>query len=182
MNLTVIKVILQAHKKSLFCLAGGVILSLVVQIFISAYQQPRVDKARAEWLQERTAERNGMVALSRETIYRNGQTDLATFRKRIYPKKDFARFIGELYDAAVRANLEVGSIAYTPEIIKDSRLINYSLGLSLEGNYQQLKKYINDLEMSANLLHIDSLTFNAQEGGKVQLQLKVTAYFSMEAQ
>lgn len=184
MNLSIVKQIVLMRKKTLICLAGVMIIAIVIQVAISLYQQPMLDKARSEWIQQRSAEGRGATALSRDVIYRNGQSDFAKFRERIYPKNQFARFIGELYEVAGRSNLEVSSITYKPEINKDGKLLQYALGIALAGNYSQLKKFIGELDMLGNLLHIDSISFSSQGSSSdmVQLQLQLTAYFRLEEQ
>lgn len=184
MNLSIVKQILMLRKRALYCLAGGVLLGVAINLFISSYQQPMLAKARSEWLQQSAAEKRGVAAFSRDEVYRIGQGDLAKFRERIYPKTQFARFIGELYETAARNRLDISSISYKPAIDKESKLIHYALGLSVVGNYNQMKKFLNDLDLSGNLLHIDSISFSSQGSGNdlVQLQVQLTAYFRMEAQ
>lgn len=183
MNLSIIKQIILSRKRSLIALVTLVMVAFSIELFISLYQQPRLDKSRAEWAQLRAEERRGASSLSREIVYKNGQSDFAKFKGRIYPKKQFARFIAELYETADRSKLDVSTISYKPEINQKAGLIEYALGLALVGNYQQLKKFINDLETFGTLLHIDSLSFTSQGSSEqVQLQLQFTAYFSTEEQ
>lgn len=182
MNLTIIKQIAMVRKKSLLVLAGGALLGIVTSLIISTYQQPRLAKAKSEWLQQNAAEKRGVAELSRDEVYKIGQGDLAKFKARIYPKTHFARFVGELYETAGKHGLEVSSIAYTPENTKESKLLQYSFDIAVVGNYNQLKMFLNDLDLSVNLLHIDSISFSSQGNNSdlVKLQVKSTAYFRRE--
>lgn len=183
MDLSIIKQIVLLRKRALLCLAVVVIFAIAIQFFISLYQQPKLDRAKSEWMQQRVAAGRGAALMSREVIYRTGHDDFVKFRERIYPKKQFARFVGEIYDAVGRNRLEVSSISYKPEVNKDSNLLHYSLGIAVVGNYPQLKKFINDLDNSGNLLHIDSVSFSGlSNSSDVQLQIQLTAYFRMEEQ
>jgi Tfp pilus assembly protein PilO len=184
MNLSIIKQIAMVRKKSLLFLAGGVFLSIVVNLFISTYQEPRLAKVKSEWLQQNAAEKRGIAELSRDEVYKIGQADLAKFNARIYPKTHFARFIGELYEIAGKHRLEVSSITYQPVTAKESKLLQYTFDIAVVGNYNQLKMFLNDLDLSVNLLHIDSISFSNQENksDQVKLQVKSTAYFRREAQ
>jgi Tfp pilus assembly protein PilO len=184
MNLSIVKQIAMVRKKSLLFLAGGVVLGVVINLYTYTYQQPLLTKARSEWLQQSAAEQRGIAALSRDEVYKIGQGDLAKFRERIYPKTQFARFIGEIYETAANNRLDVSTISYKPIVSKESRLLGYSLTLAVVGNYTQLKKYINDLDSLGNLSHIDSISFGSQGGTNelVQLQVQMTAYFKKEAQ
>jgi Tfp pilus assembly protein PilO len=183
MNLIIIKQIAMVRRKSLLFLAGGAFLGMGMNLFISTYQQPRLAKAKSEWLQQNAAEKRGVAEASRDEVYKIGQGDLAKFKARIYPKTHFARFIGELYEITGKHGLEVSSIAYKPETTKESKLLQYTFDIAVIGNYNQLKMFLNDLDLSGNLLHIDSIAFNSQ-GNKsdlVKLQVKSTAYFRREA-
>lgn len=184
MNLAILKQIVAVRKKTLLLLAVVLTIAAAVQIFITNFQQPMLEKARSELLQQRQAEGRGAVLPGRDVIYRNGLNDFTKFRARIYPKNQFARFVSEIYAAVGRNNLEVSAISYKPQINKESNLLQYAMGLTVTGNYGQLKKFIIDLDNSGNVLHIDSVAFSGQTSSSdmVQLQVQFTAYFRMEAQ
>ncbi len=184
MNLAIVKQIALLRKRPLLALAAVMIVAAALQVFVSLYQQPMLEKTRSAWLQQRAAEGRGAAMLSRDLVFKNGQADFIKFKESIYPKNQFARFVAEIYEAVGRNNLEVSSISYKPDLNKESNLLQYSLGLSLVGNYTQLKKFIGDLDNTGNLLHIDSLslTVQASKSDLVQLQVQLTAYFRMEAQ
>lgn len=184
MNLTILKQIILLRKIPLMCLAFFLAAGIALQVYVSSYQQPKVEIMRSEWLKQRAQEGRGSLILNREMIYKNGMTDLNKFMERIYSKSQFTKFIAELYETAAKNRLDIGSIAYKPSLNKDYPLLQYELNLSVSGKYPQLKKFIYDLNQSGNLLHIDSLAFSNQGSSAetVQLQLQITSYFRMEAQ
>jgi hypothetical protein len=184
MNLSIVKQIILARRKPLLCLAAVIAITLSARIFISVFQEPQLERARAEWVKLRAAESRGVANISKEMIYNNGKNDLGKLRERIYSKNQFARFIGEIYDAAGRNNVELASITYKPELNKEEMLFKYSMTLSTSGRYIQQKKFIRDLNLADNLLHIDSISLAIQGSSSdmVQLQTQITTYFRVEAQ
>lgn len=184
MNLTIIKQILLMRKKSLLCLAILLVLSVGIRTYIVYFQEPQLDAARAEWNNMRAAERLGKSSGSKESIYKNGKLDLAKLRQRIYSKDQFARFIVELYEMSAKNSLEIASLTYKPELIKDENVYKYSIVLTSGGKYINQKKFLRDLSVADNLIHVDAISFANQDNSseKVQLQAHISAYFKVEAQ
>ena len=185
MNMSILKQIVLLRKRSVVVIGVLFAVALALQLFIKLSQGPRVEKFRAEYLQLREQAGRGAALLDRETLYRNGLADLANFREKVYPKNQFARFIGELFEMASKNGLELTSITYKPTISKEVQLLNYSLTLTVSGKYSQLKKFIYDLGAgNSNILVIDSIAMSATgaTAESVQLQLSITSWFKMEAQ
>lgn len=183
MKLTILKQIMVMRKKTLFAIAALFAVGLSFQLFLNLYQNPRVEKLQMEWMKSRELEGRGFLLQDRETLYRNGISDLARFRERVYPKSQFARYIGELYDLGAKNGLEIYSITYKPSLSKEDKLLSYSLELTVSGKYPQLKKFIHDLGTHGNIQVINSIAMvaaNTPEAAAVQLQLKMTSYFNME--
>jgi len=184
MNLSILKEIALSRKRSLLILAFLFLAAIFAQLYLVMYQKPKLEKARSEWVKLRDAQARGVARVSRDEIYRNGESDFKKFRERIYAKNQFARFVGELYDIAGRNRLEVSSVTYKPEINKENSLLQYVMAISISGSYGELKKFIADIDSAGNMLHVDSVSFSSQGGGSdlVQLQLQLTTYFRTEAQ
>lgn len=185
MNGAILKQIVQFRKRTVVALALLLLVAIALQLFVSLYLRPHVEQQRAEWLQLREKEGRGAALQDRETLYRNGQADLTKFHEKIYPKSQFARFIGELYEMTARNDLELMSITYKPERAKGDKLLHYALTLSVSGTYPHLKRFIYDLGAgNSNMLVIDSIAIVATDSADsaVQLQLFITSWFKMEAQ
>lgn len=183
-NFSIVKQVVLARRKPLLSLAAVSAFALSAQIFISVYQEPQLEKTREEWVKMRAAEGHGVANISKEMIYNNGKNDLGKLRERIYSKNQFARFIGEIYDAAGRNNLELTSITYKHDWNKEEQLFKYTMTLATSGRYVQQKKFIRDLYAADNLLHIDAISLASQgsDSDTVQLQTQITTYFKVEAQ
>jgi type IV pilus assembly protein PilO len=192
MKFTILKQIMVMRKKTLYAVVLLFAIALSSQLFINLYQNPRVEKLQAEWIKLREQEGRGALILDRETLYKNGISDLAKFRERVYPKSQFARYIGDLYDLGAKNSLEIDSITYKPLLSKDDKslvnkddkLLNYAITLTVSGKYPQLKKFIYDLGTHGNIHVINSISMvapNTPASTAVQLQLQITSYFNMEA-
>lgn len=184
MNREIIQQILQVKKRPLIMVLILLFIAIALQFFITQYQDKRIEQLSVEWIKHREEEKRGAALLDRGTLYKNGQADLAKFRDRVYPKAQFARFIGELYDIAARDSLELTSISYKPSLVKEEQLISYDMTLSVSGMYPNLKKFIRDLGVSGNLLTIDSVAMNASSTSPdaVQLQILITSFFKADTQ
>ena len=184
MNREILQQILLIKKRPLIALFILLLIALLLQIFITQYQNKRIEQLSAEWVKHREDEKRGAALVDRGTLYKNGLADLAKFRERVYPKNQFARFIGELYDIAAKDSLELTSITYKPTLNKEEQLISYNMILSVNGMYPNLKKFISDLGASGNLLTIDSVAMSASSSSPdaVQLQILITSFFKVEVQ
>jgi len=183
MKFTILKQIMVMRKRTLIAVAALFAIALSFQLFLNLYQNPTVEKLQAEWMKLREQEGRGALLHDRETLYRNGISDLAKFRDRVYPKSQFARYIGELYDMGAKNGLEIDSITYKPSLNKDDKLITYALTLTVSGKYPQLKKFIYDLGRHGNIQVINSMSLaapNNPSASAAQLQLQMTSYFNME--
>lgn len=184
MSREVLLQILRTKKRTLIVLLILLLIASALQFFITQYQEKRIEQLSIEWSKHREEEKRGAALIDRETLYKNGLEDLKKFRARIYPKAQFARFIGELYDIAARNSLELSSIAYKPSLNKEEQLLSYAMTLSVSGMYPNLKKFISDLGASGNLLTIDSVAMTASGTSPdgVQLQVVITSFFRMDVQ
>jgi len=192
MNFSILKQIMIMRKKSLYALVFLFGIALSSQLFINLYQNPRVEKLQAEWMKLREQEGRGALLIDRETLYRNGIVDLNKFNERVYPKNQFARYIGELYELGAKNSLEIASITYKPllkkdekaALNKDDKFLSYALSLTVSGKYPQLKKFIYDLGSNGNIQVINAISMvaaNSPTATVVQLQLQMTSYFNVEA-
>lgn len=184
MNREIFLQILQIKKRTLLALLVLLLIAVSLQTFILMYQEKRIEQMSVEWVRHREEEKRGAALVDRETLYKHGLSDLGKFRTRVYPKAQFARFIGELYDMAAKDSLELSSITYKPSLNKDEQLLSYAMTLSVSGMYPNLKKFISDLGSSGNLLTIDSVAMTASgtSPDAVQLQVLITSFFRMDVQ
>ncbi|MDY6848726.1 MAG: type 4a pilus biogenesis protein PilO [Geoalkalibacter sp.] len=119
---------------------------------------------------------------SPEAVYRRGREDLSRFYAMIPAKSDLTGLIEELFNMAHRAGLEIDRIGYDPQKLEDQPLLAYSLMFSVNGNYEQLKSFVYDIETSPRLIILDEIALSgAGEGERpVSLNLRFTTYFQAD--
>ena len=93
-------------------------------------------------------------------------------------KRDFARILSELLEAAASSAVEVGPISYKPVPIKEEALLSYQLSLSVSGRYAAVKSYLSDLQNSPELIVVDTVSFSNSDlfVEKVVMDLRITVY------
>jgi type IV pilus assembly protein PilO len=97
------------------------------------------------------------------------------YEKRIAP--NYSTMAGELGAIAGKYNVRLAHAQYTPTPAINS-LTEVRVDASLSGEYTQLMHFINDLERDKNgvFFIINTLTFSGQQGGLVNLRLRMTTY------
>jgi Tfp pilus assembly protein PilO len=180
--LSVLLQIARAWQRALIIVLSLILVLLLSRLYVNLFQAPELARQQTEWSKRREVAANVAAQQNRGTIYTSGLADLQRFRERVYPKQHFARYIGEVYDAATRNGLELTAISYKPSFIKEERLIQYSFSLAVSGTYSQVKRYLRDLEQMTNFTAIDSVSLSSQNPLEetVHLSLQITSLFRME--
>ena len=151
--------IVRQKWRLLSVIAFMVLLNVILSVVISAYQLPAVVALQTKWsdLRQKVA-RSGKVDAN--TLYQQGSADLEKLTAAIPEKREFARILSDLLEAAAASNVDVGAITYKPEQLKDEPLLSYQLSLSVSGSYAGIKSYLSDLQISQELLVVDMVTFS----------------------
>ncbi|HIJ87267.1 MAG TPA: type 4a pilus biogenesis protein PilO [Desulfuromonadales bacterium] len=154
-----------------------ILLNVTFSVVISAYQLPLVATLQTKWSDLRQkAARSGKVDAA--TLYQMGTADLAKLTAAIPEKREFARILSDLLEAAAASNVEVGAISYKPEQLKEEPLLSYQLSLSVNGSYAGVKSYLSDLQNSQELLVVDMVTFSNSDlyVESVVMDVRLTVY------
>lgn len=87
----------------------------------------------------------------------------------------YSTIASSLGDLASKSNVRLTRVAYqqTPAI---PGLANVLMDASLSGQYEPLMHFINGLERSKTFFLIDDLTFTGEQGGNVNLRLRLTTF------
>ena len=180
MNIRLLRQIFQERQKSFICILLLIIINAGLYAYSAAYQEPLLADLQIRWAEKRRLAA-GEAAMDRGAIYRQGTSDLAVWRKRIAPKKEFARFIGGLFETAGNNSLKVGPISYKPERVKGEDLLAYSVGFNVSGKYAAIKSFVADIERLRDIAVIDNISLNGTATVEsVTLRLQLTAYFRVE--
>ena len=180
MNFNILWQNIKARQKSFICIFILITINIGLYIYSSAYLGPNVAALQKEWSEKRALTAGGSVP-DAASIYRQGKGDLAAWRGRIYPKKDFARFIGDLFETATNNTLRVGTITYKADPIKDENILAYSIGFNVSGKYAAIKSFIADIERLRAIAVINNISLNGKAAeDSVDMKLQLTAYFRVE--
>ena len=180
MNFTMLRQIIMARRNSFIAISVLILINIGLYIYSSAYLEPRVALLQNKWSEKRLLAAGGAVVDS-AAVYRQGIADLAAWRARIYPKKEFARFIGEIFETATNNTLKVGPITYKLQPVKGEDLLAYSIAFNVSGKYAAVKSFIADIERLREIAVIDGISLNAKTTDEsIDLKLQLTAYFRVE--
>ena len=180
MKIDIILQILKTRPKSFVCIAILIAANFGLYLFSALYQEPRLADLQRKWSEKRL-EAASAPPQDPAAIYRQGTADLKSWRERIPPKREFAAFIGELFETAVNNSLSVGAITYKPTQIKGENLLAYTIGFNVSGKYAAIKSFIADIERLRQIAVIDNLSLSGKADEEfVDMRLQLTAYFRVE--
>lgn len=102
------------------------------------------------------------------------------YEQRIAP--NYSTVAEELGEAAVRNQVRLSRAEYAPAPAIDG-LTEVRIDASLSGDYTPMMRFINDLERDKNHVFfiIDGVTFTGQQGGLVNLRLRLSTYLQAGA-
>ena len=109
------------------------------------------------------------------------RNDAAQFYEaRVAP--NYSTIAQELGAAAVKNQVRLARAQYTPSAAVDG-LTEVRIDAGLSGDYAPMMHFINDLERDKNHVFfiIDGLTFTGQQGGLVNLRLRLSTYLQSSA-
>lgn len=153
------------------------LLNVILAVVVSAYQRPLVADLQTQWSNlRRQAAQSGTVDAA--TLHRQGGADLEKLKERIPEKRQFARVLGDLFEAAASSAVELGPLSYKPERIKEEALLSYQLSYSASGSYAAVKSYLADLQKNPELIVVDSVDFSNSDlfAENVVMNIKLSIY------
>lgn len=172
-----------ARRKSFTFLGFLVLLALGMEIYLSTYQRPELERTQSAWFAKRDALARGETQAD-ATRYQRGMSDLEQFQKLLIPKKDFARLLGRLYDTAKDNSLTLQGISYKPEKgkIKGTQITTYGVSFNVVGKYGAVKSFLADLARYPEMVTVDSISLSntSMTEEKVDLKIQTTVYLLTE--
>jgi type IV pilus assembly protein PilO len=177
MNIKVIKELIKVQPKTFVLILVLLLLNVCLYLYDYLYQTPRVETLQGTWFEKRKSA-SGAATLETAAVYRQGQNDLKLWRDRIIPKKDFARFVGMLFETAANNSLVFKGVSYKPSLVKDENLVSYTLDFSVSGKYAAVKSFIADLGRMRDIMTIDNISLtNSKAIEDVEaLKVQLTVY------
>lgn len=169
-------------------LAGAAVLAVVVLVLavkaaLAVHAAGAADSASYQAEQIRYAQLYAQMAHLQGLPQKvdEARDDAAHFYgTRIAP--NYSTIAQELGTAAVKNQVRLSNTQYTPSAAIDG-LTEVRIDASLSGDYTPMMHFINDLERDKNHVFfiIDGLTFTGQQGGLVNLRLKLSTYLKAGA-
>ncbi len=160
------------------CVVNAGLLSTYRGVYAGRFQALEDEIAEVGNLRTRTtqevARREGQVATVEVTgsrvasLYREG---FATERERV------TDLIREVKDLADRSGLRPGSISYPEEQLEQYGLVEKSLVFTVEGNYTQLRRLINQLETTDTFVALESISLS-EATPNLRIDLRLSTLFS----
>lgn len=184
MNVRFLKEIIKAQPRTFSLIMVLVLSNVSLFAYASWYQVPRIESLQGQRLEKRKAVRGGAVQ-DIAAIYQQGERDLKVWQGRIIQKREFARFLGSLFETAANNSLVFKGMSYKASQLKEEKnLITYSLDYNVSGKYAAAKSFISDILRMREIVTIDNLSLsnaNATEDA-VALRVQMTLYLRMEEQ
>lgn len=179
MNYQMLRDIMAARPKSFAFLAFLALLAAAAVFYVSARQQPELEKARSAWFAKRDSLARGEL-LGEATRYHNAARDLDLFRKRLTPKRNFASLLEKLYDTGRNNSLSMKGVSLKPSKLKGEDIVVYSISFSLSGRYAGVKSFLADVSRFPEMVTIDSVALDnqSQTAESVTLRVQATAYLT----
>lgn len=127
----------------------------------------REEKARQEALLERAASNQRAI----DALYRER---FSTRQSRLL------LLVDEVKDMARRAGMQPQTISYPEEAIEEFGLVERSFVFSVDGTYQEMRAFLNFLDLSPSFLTIREISVQAASGapGLLRLNLKLSTLFA----
>jgi len=107
--------------------------------------------------------------------YEGEQGKVKKFYGDILGTKDarMIRIQREVRAIATSLSMDPETIAYQPEILDKVGLIRFGVNVPLQGDYRNLRQFINKIEKSENFLIVDSVTLGGAKDGGALLDLNI---------
>jgi type IV pilus assembly protein PilO len=181
MTVTIIKEIFKARPRIFILIAVLLLLNIGLSVFVTLYQKPRLAEMQGNWFVKRRAATGG-AAEDMAAAYMQGEKDLQIWQSRIIPKKDFARFVGGLFETARKNSLTYKGLSFKASQIKGENLAAYTIDMNVEGKYGAVKSFIADLGRKQEIMTIDNLSLSSkvETGEAIALKIQLTVYLRTE--
>ena len=164
---------------ALFALVGALLL-LVYQLVLAGRLglQAGAIAARQKELEELTQQRRETEALVQRARATRGAIDELYDQRLGSESARLTAVMLEVKQLARQAGLSgITAITYQDEAVKGLPLHKKSIIFAAEGSYEQLRGFINLLELSPSFVSLDEIRVEGSEGGRLQLQVRLSTMF-----
>lgn len=170
--------VVRTYRRRVMLMGLLLLVNVCLMVVVTAFQEPELDRRRDErrtLLSARSVEgREGASA-----AYESDTRDLGKLRALLPAKRDFPAFLEGLMESASSCGVTMGPVAYTPTAVKDRKLLNYELTLTVTGRYGAVKAFLFDLQLLDGLSVIDHITLKSGDpyAEQVTMDARLTVFF-----
>jgi hypothetical protein len=178
--------IFDENRRIMILVLGGLGLNVVLYVAIvyplSARVRGTAGRAEAAAAQLQAAEREDAAARGVAEGRERTDAALRAFYKDVLPP-NFARARQATYlrlsQLAEQHNLEQTHRSTDPQIDKESSLARMRITMSLQGDYEDIRRFIYQLESGTDFVVIDSIGIRegAEAGSALALDLTLSTYY-----
>lgn len=118
--------------------------------------------------------------LTFEDIY-HMRDSLGDIEKKLRSQKDFSKLITYLFEQSMFARVDVKDVNYNFEEKKDLKISKLTLQLNIEGKYEDIRRFIYNLESGSHLFQLGNVKIN-RGLQNVNASLTLTSYLKAEQQ
>jgi hypothetical protein len=179
--------VIREHRTTLAPLAGALLLNVLAYVLVVEPMGIRsataVDRARAAAASLASAQRDYDGANGLVTGKSAAERELSTFYDKVLPPDQSAArrmtYVA-LPALARRANVRYDERRTEVEPVKNQRLGRLRISMVLEGDYENVRRFIYDLETSESFVIIDDVSLTQADTTKpLVLTLGLSTYFRM---
>lgn len=137
-------------------------------------EQLESDRTSFRVLTAQTAPLNGLEG----KVQQAGRDIDSFYAHRIPP--NYSTIASELGEVAIKSGVRLTRVQYTQQKATQG-LAQIRMDAALSGEYTSIAKFVNGLERDKTFFVIESMALNGQQGGVVNLRLRVSTYLSAES-
>jgi type IV pilus assembly protein PilO len=177
------------RRWTLIVLAALLLVNIGFLIVMQEVLAPKVYEREQFFMQRQTEVRQLLrkrsgAANTPEQKFIQARHGLNVFHEMIPEHREFTGLIEELLELAGKSRLDLTQISYQHEKEKKSGLLHYTLAFSVNGDYEQIKRFIHLLEQSPRLITLSTVGLKSEKKDDkpgVSLRLNLETYFRGEA-
>lgn len=118
--------------------------------------------------------------LTFEDIYKR-RDRLGDIEKRLRSQKDFSKLITYIFEQSMLTRLEIRDVNYSFEEKKELKLTKLTLQLNLEGNYEDVRRFIYNMESGSHLFKVGTVKLSRGQKN-VAASLSLITYLKANTQ
>ena len=176
-------------RQRLWLWLPALVLVILNLVFLSTYRfilagqahlrSVRVEKSEQELL-ELEADRAALEDLMERALLNRDRVDEFYDRWVASESDRLTEVIAEVKDLARRAGVVSASFRYPEEDLEDYDLLRRSIEFSVSGDYVQLRRFVNFVEVSDHFLMLEDVKLRdaGQGDATIRVSLRVSALFS----